>query len=226
MSESLPEPPPRLRIFLVDDHSFIREGLKSLINAQPDMEVVGEASDGQAALGQTGTCTPDIVVMDVSMPRMNGTQATQAIKRACPDTKVLALSMHEDMTYLRGLLEAGASGYLLKRSAPQDLIVALRSVAQGGTYLDPAMAGRLAAGFVRRQQTLRGEVVGQDLSERESDVLRLIARGHSNKEIGAQLSISVKTVETYKARAMEKLNLASRTDIVRYAAQQGWLQEL
>ncbi|MBW3624248.1 MAG: response regulator transcription factor [Armatimonadetes bacterium] len=212
----------KLRIFLADDHAVVREGLKTLINAEPDMEVIGEAEDGRDALEKTKGCDPDIVVMDLSMPRMNGTQATEALRKSCPDMKVLALTMHEDTSYLRSLLEAGASGYVLKRSAPQELVHALRSVAGGGTYIDPALAGKMVGSFVQKPP-LRGEIEGQDLSEREEAVLRLIAQGYTNKEVGAQLSISSKSVETYKARAMEKLALESRVDIVRYAVQRGWL---
>ena len=220
----MPEPTP-LRIFLADDHAVVREGLKTLINAQPDMEVVGEAEDGHEAVLKADNCASDIVVMDLSMPRMNGVQATEVLRKMCPEMKVLALTMHEDASYLRSLLEAGASGYVLKRSAPQDLVHALRSVAGGGTYIDPALAGKVVGSFVQKPP-LRGEIAGLSLSEREEEVLRLVALGYTNKEIGARLSISSKSVETYKARAMEKLELESRVDIVRHAAQLGWLGEL
>lgn len=216
--------PPRLRVLLADDHGFIREGLKALVSAQPDMEVVGEAGDGEAALQVVEDCAPDIVVMDVSMPRLNGTQATAQIRARCPNVKVLALSMHEDTAYLRGLLEAGASGYVLKRSAPQELIQALRHVAAGGTYLDPALASRLTAALVGRP-SLRGENAGQPLSEREDAVIRLVARGYTNREVAEQLGLSIKTAESYRARAMEKLELASRAELVRHAAVQGWLAD-
>ncbi|GAB4452634.1 MAG: response regulator transcription factor [Armatimonadaceae bacterium] len=213
----------KLRVFLADDHSLIREGLKALIAAEADMEVVGEVDNGEAVLRLARDCAPDVVVMDISMPRLSGGPTTERLLQICPYTKVLALSMHEDVSYLRGLLEAGASGYVLKRSAPQELVQALRSVAAGGTYLDPALTEKVVGGFVRRPQ-LRGETEGQELSEREAAVLRLIAQGFTNREIAENLSISIKTVETYKARAMEKLNLESRSDIVRYAAQREWLQ--
>jgi two-component system response regulator NreC len=217
-----------LRILLADDHSFIREGLKALINEQSDMLVVGEAADGEEALRKLAECNPNVIVMDISMPRMNGTLATREIKRLRPRTAILALSMHEDMTYLRNLLDAGASGYVLKRSAPQELIHALRSVASGGTYIDPALAGKMTSSFVRRPGARGGADMApsQELSEREETVLRLVARGHTSREIGEQLSISPKSVDTYKSRAMEKLGIESRTDAVRYATQQGWLNDL
>lgn len=215
--------PAKLRILLADDHAVVREGLKTLVNAQPDMEVIDEADDGRAALQKAKGSAPDIVVMDVSMPHLGGARATQLLKQDCPQVKVLALSMHEDKSYLRELLEAGASGYVLKRSAAEDLIRAIRIVAGGGVYLDPSLAGKLVGSFVR-QTPLKGEIEGTELSDREGEVLRLIAQGYSNKEIAAQLSISVKTVETYKARSMEKLGLDSRVEIVRYALDRGWLQ--
>ena len=224
MSNTPHQPGPKLRIFLADDHSFILEGLKALIGAQPDMDVVGEAEDGEEALLKVADCRPDVVVMDVTMPRMGGMQATAQIRKAFPDIKVLALSMHEDATYLRGLLEAGASGYVLKRSAPQELIQALRHVAAGATYLDPAVASKVTAAFVGKPP-LRGEATGMALSEREEAVIRLVAQGFTNREIAQRLDLSVKTVETYRARAMEKLGLSTRADLVRHAAARGWLAD-
>jgi DNA-binding NarL/FixJ family response regulator len=213
-----------LRVFLADDHAVVREGLKALINAQPGMEVSGEAGDGRAACQQVRQLLPDVAVMDVSMPEMNGAQATAELKRTCPQVKVLALTVHEDKGYLRQLLESGAAGYVLKRAAAEELIHAIRTVAAGGVYLDPALAGEVVGGFVRKP-AVRGSLAGGELSDRESEVARLIASGYSNKEIAAQLDLSVKTVETYKTRSMEKLGLRSRADLVRYALQCGWLRE-
>jgi DNA-binding NarL/FixJ family response regulator len=232
--------PQKLRILLADDHAVVREGIKTLVNAQTDMEVIDEATDGFEALHKAGTCQPDVVIMDVSMPHLGGAGATAQLRETCPRLKILALSMHEDKSYLRQLLEAGASGYVLKRSAADDLIRAIRTIAGGGVYLDPALAGKVVGSFVRASGVgisagsapgpvgagLRGEIEGSALSERETEVLGLIAQGYSNKEIAAQLSISVKTVETYKARSMEKLGLVSRAEIVRYALAQGWLQNV
>jgi DNA-binding NarL/FixJ family response regulator len=218
-------PMDKLRIFLADDHVVVRAGLKTLVNAQPDMHVVGEASDGQAALEQTRDCAVEVMIMDVSMPHLNGAAATAQVRQQCPDIKVLALSVHEDTGYLRALLEAGASGYVLKRSAADTLIHAIRMVAAGGMYLDPAIAGKVV-GTLLGKSVVVGDPVAAELSERETDVVRLIAHGYSNKEIAAQLNLSVKTVETYKARAMEKIGLDSRVAIVRYALQRGWLQEV
>ncbi len=212
----------QLKIFLADDHAVVREGLKALINAQPDMIVIGEAGDGQTAWQQARECQPDIVIMDITMPALNGVQATAQLKRACPTIKVLALSVHEDTSYLRQLLAAGAAGYILKHAAADDLIQAIRLVATGGIYFDPALAGHVVAGYVR-VPAVKSALLGTELSERETEVVQRIAHGHSNKEIAAQLNLSVKTVETYRARAMEKLGIASRSALVRYALEHGWL---
>jgi DNA-binding NarL/FixJ family response regulator len=210
-----------LRILLADDHTVVREGLKRLIEAEPGLKLVGEVADGDAACREALRIRPDIVVMDVTMPGRNGAEATQELKQSCPEVRVLALTAHEEGGYVRRLLEAGASGYVLKRAAAHVLIEAIRTVAAGGVYLDPSVTGHVVQGFL-------GKPVGTaqvELSQREADVLRLIAQGYSNKEIAARLEISIKTVETYKARSMEKLGLGSRVDIVRYALQQGWLGE-
>ncbi len=202
----------------------VREGLKALINSQPDMHVVGEADNGRAAWQGAKDLGPDVLVMDVSMPEMNGAEATQRLKQDCPHIKVLALTVYEDRSYLRQMIEAGASGYVLKRAVVEELVHAVRTVAEGGSYLDPTLADKVISSYFN-QDPADGKASAGELSERESQVLRLIAWGYSNKEIGWKLNISVKTVDTYKLRLMEKLNLRSRTDIVRYALRQGLLQE-
>jgi DNA-binding NarL/FixJ family response regulator len=214
-----------LRVFLADDHAVVREGLKALINAQAGMAVVGEAADGLDACERVPELRPDVVVMDVSMPGLTGSQATERLRRECPQVKILALTVHEDKGYIRQLLAAGAAGYVLKRAAAEELIHAIRVVAAGGVYLDPTMAGKVVGGFVRRPSGESAPKSGGALSEREVEVARLTAAGYSNKEIAARLELSVKTVETYRARGMEKLGLKSRADLVRYAVQQGWLQD-
>jgi DNA-binding NarL/FixJ family response regulator len=214
----------KLGVFLADDHTVVREGLKSLVNAQADMHVIGEAGDGRAAWQLAKELDPDVVVMDVSMPEMSGAQATELLRRDCPRVKVLALTVYEDRGYLRQMLEAGAAGYVLKRAAMEELALAVRTVAAGGSYIDPTLAGKVISGYLN-QAPSGGKASGAELSERESQVLRLVAWGYSNKEIGWKLNINVKTVDTYKLRLMEKLNLRSRTDIVRYALRQGWLQD-
>jgi two-component system, NarL family, response regulator NreC len=213
----------KLQIFLADDHMVVREGLKTLINGQPDMIVIGEAGDGETAWRQAQECQPDVVIMDVTMPGLNGVLATTRLKRACPQIKVLALSVHDDTSYLRQLLTAGASGYVLKHAAADDLIQAIRIVAAGGTYLDPALAGHVVARYVQ-VPGVTSELLGTELSEREAEVVQRIAHGYSNKEIATQLNLSVKTIETYRARAMEKLGIDSRAELVRYALEHGWLR--
>jgi DNA-binding NarL/FixJ family response regulator len=216
----------KLRILLAEDHATVREGLRLIVNAQSDMEVVGEASDGREALARAQELLPDIVVMDVSMPKLNGLRATEKLKQVCPQVKVLTLTRHTDYGYLQQLLRAGASGYVLKQSPPAELLHAIRAVATGGKYLDPAVAGKIIGNYSERTASLHGAVQGgRELSEREAEVLRLIAWGHSNKEIAARLDISVKTVEAHKANAMKRLGITSRIDIVRYALLQGWLQD-
>ena len=213
-----------LRVVLADDHAVVREGLKVLLNAQPDIEVVGEAADGEAAWRAAKELAPDVLVIDLSMPLLGGADATARVKRDCPDVRVLALTVHEEPLYLTQLLRAGASGYVLKRAAAGELVQAVRMVARGGTYIDPSLAGAVVEGYLDARAA--AERPTQDaLSEREREVLERIARGFSNKEIAAELGLSVKTVETYKARVAEKLSLRTRVDIVRYAARQGWLSE-
>jgi len=213
----------KTRIFLADDHETVREGLKLLLNAQSDMEVVGEASDGAAAVRSVGHLKPDIIVLDVSMPGMNGLKAAEALRQSSPEVKVLTLTRHSDDGYLHQLLRAGAAGYVLKQSRPAELLHAIRSVVAGGRYLDPAVAGKVMSGYRRRHS--EEEPVGSTLSARETEVVRLIAWGYTNKEIAGRLDLSVKTVETHKANAMHKLGARSRIDIVRYALLQGWLQD-
>ena len=215
----------KLRILLADDHAVVREGLKALVNAQPDMEVVGEAADGAEALAQARALRPDIFVVDVSMPGMSGTQAAEAIKAERPEIKVLALTVHQDRSYLRSLLEAGASGYILKRAAALELVYAIRTVASGGSYIDPTLAGKILATFTRAGPRALADRVTVELSDREEQVLRLVAQGFSNKEIAAKLDVGIKSVESYKARASQKLGFSGRADIINYALQKGWLQD-
>ena len=188
------------------------------------MHVVGEADNGRTTWQQVKLLQPDVVVMDISMPELNGAKATELLQRDCPRTKVLALTVHNDQGYLQQLLKAGASGYVLKRAATHELIQAIRKVAAGGIYLDASIASNLVTTYVRRRSAPT-RTSGNDLSERETEVLRRIALGYTNKEIAAHLNISARTVETYKVRLMAKLNFHSRAEVVRYALLQGWLED-
>jgi DNA-binding NarL/FixJ family response regulator len=214
----------KLRILLADDHKMVRDGLRLLIDSQRDMRVVGESGNGKQALQQARDLKPDVVVMDLSMPELNGLQATERLKAERSASKVVALTVHEDASYLLQLCKAGAVGYVLKRSAGDDLIHAIRTVVGDGLHFDPTLASKALMGQRREAPGKAGSQIS-DLSEREKEVLILLAWGYSNKEIAGDLELSVKTVETYRVRINEKLSLRSRTEIVQYALRQGWLNE-
>ena len=211
----------RLKVFIADDHALVREGIKLLISAQPDMEVVGEAGDGESAAREVRRLLPDVVLMDVSMPILGGAGATERILTSCPQTCVLALSAHDDEAHVRQLLNSGARGYVLKKAIAEELTGAIRAVARGGVHIDSAIAGGIVQGYLNPALSNEAEA----LSVREQEVLVHIAWGHTNREVADKLHLSVKTVEGYKTRLMEKLSLRSRSDIVRYALRRGWLQE-
>src|SRR5262245_1374114 len=220
----MPDPNGRLRIMIADDHVVVREGLKLVIEGQKDMIVVSEASDGASAIQQAQDLKPDVVIMDISMPGMNGLVATRTLKRILPQSVIVTLTRHGDDAYLQELMRAGASAYVLKQSPPVELITAIRTCASGGQYLDSALTARVTAEFLGRDGKKPNQV-GVTPSERESEVLRLIAAGYSNKEIASRLTLSVKTVEAHKANAMRKLGLSGRIEIVKYAILQGWLKD-
>lgn len=230
MTTAMPSPDPGMapaprvgrpiRLLLTEDHPVVRHGLKALIARESDLTVVAETASAQEAIEKAAELQPDIVIMDISLEGPSGLQATSRIRERCPGTRVLALTVHEQRSYLRQMFSAGAAGYVLKRSAPEELIRAVRTVAAGETYIDQAFARTDADGKTRAP----GPIRDTDLSDREREVVRLISAGYTNKEIATRLAISVKTVETYKARSMDKLGFRSRADIVRYALLQGWLQ--
>ena len=214
-----------LRILIAEDHTTVREGVKLIIESQADMEVCGEASDGREAIELAQKLKPDVLVMDISMPMLNGLKATAKLKRIMPEIKILTLTRHTDEAYLQELLQAGVSGYVLKQSASSELIRAIRTVAAGGGFLDPTITGKVLGGYVGKINKRRGETRGTELTNRESEVLRYIALGYSNNEVANHLNISVKTVEAHKANSLKKLGMQSRIDIIRYAILQGWMQD-
>jgi DNA-binding NarL/FixJ family response regulator len=213
----------RLRVVLIDDHPVLRAGLCAMLARQPEFDVVGEGGDSATALALVDALKPDLVLMDVSLPGLSGAEATRAIKQKHPDLAVLALSVHEEIGFVNMLLEAGANGYALKRSACEELVRALRTVSAGQPYLDPSLANRLMRSKQRASSSSSG-LPSARLSDRESEVARLVAQGLTMKEIAQSLSLSPRTLETYRARAMEKLNLKSRADLVRFAVRCGWFK--
>ena len=210
---------------MADDHEIVRAGLRMLLQSQPDIEIVAEVDNGRAAIVQARELQPDIVLMDISMPDVDGFEATRQIKRALPKTAVLALTMHESDEYFFKMLEAGASGYVPKKAAPTDLVAAIRTVCGGGVFLYPSLAKSLVRDFMGRAQETTGARETLDgLTEREQEVLKLIADGSTNQEIADKLTISVKTVERHRANIMAKLNLHSRTELVKYAIRKGLIE--
>lgn len=214
----------KITLLLADDHAVVRSGLRMLLDAQPDMEIVGEAEDGRQTVKLVGTLRPDIVLMDVQMPDMNGIEATQIIKSRYPDTAVLALTMYEDDQYFFEMLKAGASGYVPKRAAPNDLVSAIHAVYRGEVFLFPTLASRLVQDYLNRVEDGDQPLIYDDLTPREREVLTLIAEGLTNAEIGEQLVISVKTVDRHRENIMQKLNLHSRIDLVKYAIKKGLIE--
>jgi two-component system response regulator NreC len=213
----------RIRLLIADDHAVLRDGLKLLLNRQPDMEVVGEAGDGEEALKKVRQLNPDVVLMDLSMPNVNGVEATEAIKRSHPHVKVLVLTVHEGDIYLQPALKAGARGYIVKRAAAEEVVDAIHVVVKGGTYIHPSVADQIVQGYVNPQPSAEEDI---PLSGRELQVLTMLAQGYSNKEIAEKLFLAVRTVETYKQRLMEKLRLESRAELVRYALGKGLLSDV
>ncbi|HUB79080.1 MAG TPA: response regulator transcription factor [Bryobacteraceae bacterium] len=220
----MPPAKPKIRVLIADDHAILRAGLKLLVDSQADMEVVAEAADGQQAVAKARESAPDVALIDLSMPRSGGMEALPKILQTGNKSRVVVLTMYDDPAYLRSALAAGASGYVLKRSVDGDLLSAIRAVHRGGMFIDPSLAVVLVNDVLTSRQTRTGQgKPARLLSERELQVLRLVARGFSSKQIAGQIFVSAKTVETYRARLLEKLGLRTRSDLVRYAVHTGLL---
>lgn len=212
----------RIRVLLAEDHETVRQGLKLLLASRPEIEVIADAQNGRQAVERAKALEPDVVVLDLSMPEMNGLAATKAIKDALPSTAIVALTRHGEEAYVQQLLGAGASAYILKQSSFTELLHGIQAAAAGKRYLDSTLASRTTAEYLQRYSkgTTRSAI-----TDREASVLRLMALGHSNKEIAAALDIAVKTVEVHKANGMRKLNLRGRIDVIRFAVLNGWLED-
>ena len=216
----------KTRITLSDDHPIMLAGLRNLIEAEPDFELVGEATNGAAALKLIREQKPDVAILDISMPEMNGIMVARKLAEELPQVKLMVLTLHEDRAYLRQALDVGVRGYVLKRSAAENLVQAIRAVMVGGLYVDPAIVDRVFEKNIARGG--RATTVGAmpQLTDREGEVLKLTALGFTNKEAARRLDLGVKSVETYRARGLEKLGLKTRADLVRYASAQGWLSDV
>jgi len=216
----------KTRITLSDDHPIMLAGLRNLIEAEPDFELVGEATNGAAALKLIREQKPDVAILDISMPEMNGIMVARKLAEELPQVKLMVLTLHEDRAYLRQALDVGVRGYVLKRSAAENLVQAIRAVVVGGLYVDPAIVDRVFEKNISRGG--RATTVGAmpQLTDREGEVLKLTALGFTNKEAARRLDLGVKSVETYRARGLEKLGLKTRADLVRYASAQGWLSDV
>jgi DNA-binding NarL/FixJ family response regulator len=215
----------KVRVLLADDHTILRAGLKMMLNAQPDIEVVGEASDGRQALDEAQRLLPDVIVMDITMPELNGIEATRQIKKLLPETRILVLTMHENEGYLFQMLRAGASGYMLKEAADTDLISAIRVVSSGRFYLSPTPQTMMVSDYLQRVHTGEERDSYSALTEREREILKLVAEGYTNNQIAERLFISPKTVDTHRTHIMDKLNLHSRAELVKYAMRRGLLED-
>jgi two-component system response regulator NreC len=213
-----------IRVMIVDDHAILRAGLRMLLNAQADMEVVSEAPDGEKAIQKVQESKPDVILLDLTMPQVSGMKALQEIARSCRETRVLVLTMHDDPAYLRSALAAGASGYLLKRAVDSELIAAIRALHRGGVFVDPRLARILVQDVLAKKATKADPTQTTNiLSDREMQVLGLVARGYTSAQIAKQISVGVKTAETYRSRIGKKLGLRTRSDVIRFAVQMGLL---
>ena len=215
----------KVRIVLAEDHTILREGLRALLTADPNFEIIGEAADGRAAVRFVEKQIPDLILMDLSMPRMTGMDAIREIKKRYPQTKIIALTVHKTEEYLRTTLQAGADGYVLKDATHDELMMAIQSVLKGKTYLSPGVSGKVIEGYLEGKESQMPTSTLELLSQREREVLKLIAEGYKNKEIATDLCISLKTVEKHRANLMKKLDLHNAATLTAYAIEQGLVEK-
>lgn len=213
-----------IRILIADDHAVIRSGLRLLLDAQADMEVVGEAGTGEETVAKTEALEPDILLLDIAMPGLNGLEAARQVRQRVPQVRIIVLTMYDDDAYLRQFLEIGAAGYVLKKAADTELVNAIQAVHRGEPFIYPSLMGQLIDSYLKQPSSVRGRESSEELSSRESEVLQLVALGYTSQQIADQLSISVNTVETHRAHIMEKLGLRGRAQLVRYALAKGLLK--
>lgn len=211
------------RVVIAEDHTILREGLRALLSSEPNLEVAGEARDGQEAIRSVEKFKPHLILMDLSMPRMNGMDAIRAIKRKSPETKILILTVHKTDEYIQAALEAGANGYVLKDSGHGELSLAIRNVLEGKYFLSPEISGKIIGGYLQGKKTAKPTTVWETLTQREKGILKLIAEGYKNKEIADYLCISVKTVEKHRANLMQKLDIHNISDLTALAIEKGLL---
>ncbi len=212
----------KIKVLLAEDHTIVRKGIRSLLDAEPDIEVVGEASDGREAVEKVEKLAPDVVLMDITMPQLNGLEATRQIKKLFPEIKVLGLTMYTNEEYIFQLLQAGASGYLVKQSAPAELVSAIQAVYRGDSFLSPLISKTLIDEYLKHSGNTGHQEDSYDkLTIREREVLQLLTEGHSNRDIAETLHISLKTVGVHRVNIMEKLNIHNTTELVKYALRKG-----
>jgi len=209
------------RIFIAEDHTIVREGLRALLSSSPDFDVVGEAEDGRTAVRSVGKLMPDLLLIDLSMPKMNGIEAIREIRKGCPEVRIVVLTVHKTKEYILATLEAGADGYVLKDATHAELMLAIKSVLAGKPYLSPGVAGKVIEGYLKGRRALRPSSPWDTLTRREREVLKLIGEGYKNKEIADELCISVKTVEKHRTNLMGKLDLHSVSDLTAFTMEKG-----
>jgi DNA-binding NarL/FixJ family response regulator len=214
----------KIRVLLAEDHTLVRKGLRAILEGYPDIEVIGEAADGREAVTMAEALHPHVIVMDVNMPGLNGLEATDRIKRRVPDVRILILSMHANEEYVLQVLRSGASGYLLKDSATEELVAGIQAVYAGDAYLSPRISRTVIADYVRRTDSEDERAPHELLTPREREILQLVAEGRTSKEISNELHLSIKTVETHRANLMDKLNIHNRAGLIRYAIRAGIIQ--